>query len=75
MYGSILLRQRRLDDARKPIRPIMAVAGEQPHPFAVTLHDQAIAIVFDSRGSIPDGQDPLAALVGMQGSKGDLGMG
>ena len=37
----------RLRDQRKPIGPVMAVAGEQPHALAVALDDQAIAVVLD----------------------------
>ena len=39
--------QRRLDDSRITVGPVMAVAGEQPHTLAVALHDQPVAVVFD----------------------------
>ena len=44
---TVAVAQRRLDDARIAIGPVMAVAGEQPHPLAVALNDQAIAVVLD----------------------------
>ena len=36
-----------LDDTRVALAPIVAVAGEQLHPFAVARHDQAIAVMLD----------------------------
>ena len=34
-------------DQRKPIAPVVAVAGPQPHALAVALDDQAVAVVLD----------------------------
>ena len=51
----------------------MAVAGEQPHALAVALNDQAIAVVLDFVDPFRPVRN-FGALVGMQGSNGDLGM-
>jgi len=44
---AVAVTKRGLRDQRVSARPVMAVAREQPHPPAVALDDQAIAVVFD----------------------------
>ena len=39
--------ERGLGDARIAFAPVMAVAGEQPHPLVRALDEQAVAVVFD----------------------------
>ena len=48
-------------------------AREQAHALAVALDDQAVAVVLDFVDP-PGWSGTVAALVGMQGSKGDLSM-
>jgi hypothetical protein len=44
---SVAIAQRGLGDERIPARPVVAVAGEQPHALALALDDQPIAVVLD----------------------------
>ena len=70
---AVAVAQVSLCDLRKPARPVVAVPRPKPHPLAVALDDQAVAVVLDF-------VDPfravgnLTALVGMQGSNAFLSM-
>ena len=43
--GAVAVSKRSLGDQRKPVAPVVAVAGPQPHALAVALDDQAVAVV------------------------------
>lgn len=40
--------KRALCDQRIACAPVMAITGEQPHPVAVALNDQAVAVMLVS---------------------------
>jgi hypothetical protein len=53
--------QRGLDDPRIAPRPVMTIAGEQPHAIAVAVNEQAEAVVFDFVGPVRGRKDDFAA--------------
>ena len=54
-------------------RPVVAIAGEQAHAFALALDDQAIAVVLDFVDPFRPVRD-LGPRVGMQGSNATVRM-
>ena len=57
---AVAVAQRGLDDQRKAIGPVVAVAGEQPHALAVALDDQAVAVVLDLVDPLRPVREPSA---------------
>jgi hypothetical protein len=49
--------QRRLDDPRETLGPIVAATGDQPHTIAVALQPERIAILLDLVQPIEAGRD------------------
>jgi hypothetical protein len=39
--------ERSLGDPREALRPVIATTGDQPDPVAVTLHSEAVTVIFD----------------------------
>ena len=64
---TIPVAQRIFRDQRKPIAPVVAIAGKQANALPVPLDDQSIAIMFDLVDPIVPGRN-RGARVGMQGS-------
>jgi hypothetical protein len=53
--------QRRFDDQRIAVGPVVPVEGEQPHALALALDDQPVAVVLDLVDPVRTGRDRRSA--------------